>query len=275
VGVDAVADRPASSDYTRRMHIEPADSSVPDGDPPCPSRSAAGSPDAAGIPDTGAAQQGLFEIPAGARRLRARVIILAGPSGSGKTSLSTRTGLSSLSLDHFYRDDDEPGMPMLREGLVDWDDARSWNADDAAAAVLQLCRTGATDIPIYDIPTNRRTGTRRMVLDDDDALFIAEGIFSAELVHRLEDEGVLADALCIARSPLRNMWFRLLRDLGEARKPPNVLVMRGAKLAREEPAKIRHWVSCGCRPIGSLEEAAAALEALAHAESRARAAARP
>lgn len=228
-------------------------------------------PEAIDVPDTGAGQDGLFEVPAGARRLRARVIILSGPSGSGKTSLSTRTGLPSLSLDHFYRNGDAPQMPMLREGLVDWDDVRSWDADAAASAVLGLCRTGSAEIPIYDIPTNRRTGTRRMVLDDGDALFIAEGIFSAELVHRLEDEGVLADALCIARSPLRNMWFRLLRDLGESRKPPNVLLWRGFRLAREEPGKVRHWVACGCRPIASLDEAAAALEALARAERRARA----
>lgn len=41
---------------------------------------------------------------------RARVIILAGPSGSGKTSLSTRTGIRPLSLDHFYRDEDEAAL---------------------------------------------------------------------------------------------------------------------------------------------------------------------
>lgn len=226
------------------------------------------------VPDTAAGQDGLFQVPVGARRTRARVIILAGPSGSGKTSLATRTGLSSLSLDHFYRDGDESGLPMLREGLVDWDDARSWNADEATTAVLDLCRTGQTNLPIYDIPTNRRTGTHRMVLDPDDALFIAEGIFSAELVHRLEDEGVLADAVCISRSPLRNMWFRLLRDLGESRKPPAVLLWRGVRLAREEPSTVRHWVACGCRPVGSLEEAAAALDALAHSERLAQAAAR-
>ena len=221
------------------------------------------------IPDTDANQQGLFEIPEGQRLSKARVVILTGPSGSGKTSLSTRTGIPSLSLDHFYRDDNEPGMPIMRAGIIDWDDPASWNADDAVAALIDLCRTGRADIPIYDIPTNRRTALRQMVLDPAEPLFIAEGIFAAELVHRLEDEGILADAICIARSPLRNMWFRLLRDMGEARKPVPVLLMRGVKLAREEPAKVRLWVEQGCRPVGSLDEAAAALEALAHAERRA------
>lgn len=226
------------------------------------------------VPDIDALQDGLFEVPAGARRTRARVIVLTGPSGSGKTSLTTRTGITSLSLDHFYRDGDAPDLPMLREGLVDWDDPRSWSADDAVRAILELCRQGQTEVPIYDIPTNRRTGMRHMVLDRDEPLFVAEGIFAAELVHRLEDEGVLADAICIARSPLRNMWFRLLRDMGEARKPVPVLLMRGARLAREEPGKVRHLVECGCRPVASLDEAAAALEALVHAERRAQRAAR-
>lgn len=225
------------------------------------------------IPDTDALQEGLFEVPAGARRARARVIILTGPSGSGKTSLTTRTGITSLSLDHFYRDGDEASMPMLRDDLVDWDDPRSWNADDAVRSILELCRTGQTEVPVYDIPSNRRTGSRHMVLDPGEPLFIAEGIFAAELVTRLEDEGVLADAICIARSPLRNMWFRLLRDMGEARKPVPVLLMRGARLAREEPRKVRHLEQCGCRPVGSLDEAAAALEALVHAERRAQRAA--
>ncbi|WP_230297886.1 uridine kinase family protein [Actinomyces provencensis] len=227
-----------------------------------------------GVPDTDARQEGLFEVPAGARRARARVIILTGPSGSGKTSLTSRTGTTSLSLDHFYRNGDDADMPMLREGLVDWDDPRSWNADDAVRAILELCRQGQTEVPIYDIPTNRRTGVRHMVLDRDEPLFVAEGIFAAELVHRLEDEGVLADAICIARSPVRNMWFRLLRDMGEARKPVPVLIMRGLRLAREEPGKVRHLEECGCRPVASLDEAAAALEALVHAERRAQRAAR-
>ncbi len=227
-----------------------------------------------GVPDTDANQEGLFEIPPGARRTRARVIILTGPSGSGKTSLTTRTGVTSLSLDHFYRNGDEPDLPKLREDLVDWDDPRSWNADDAVRAILELCRLGQTEVPIYDIPTNRRTGMRHMVLDRDEPLFVAEGIFAAELVHRLEDEGILADAICIARSPMRNMWFRLLRDMGEARKPVPVLLVRGARLAREEPAKVRHLEECGCRPVGSLDEAAAVLEALVHAERRAQRAAR-
>ncbi|QWW19920.1 ATP-binding protein [Schaalia sp. 19OD2882] len=195
--------------------------------------------------------------------LRARVIVLAGPSGSGKTSLSTRTGIRSLSLDHFYKDDTAPDMPRYPSGLIDWDDPASWWAEEAFEALVEICRTGSAQVPLYDIPSNRRTAVRTWALDEGEKVFIAEGIFASQLVGRLRDAGVLADALCIARSPLRNMWFRLLRDLGEGRKAAHVLLWRGVVLATKEPALLRQWQADGCRPVHSLDEAAQVLHTLA------------
>ena len=45
--------------------------------------------------------------------LPARVILLAGPSGSGKSSLAARAGLPVLALDDFYKDGDDPSLPLL------------------------------------------------------------------------------------------------------------------------------------------------------------------
>ncbi len=208
-------------------------------------------------------QPSLFELPKGTFRPRTQVVILTGPSGSGKTSLSRRVGVPSISLDHFYRDDDEANLPLLRPGVVDWDDPKSWNEEAALAALVDVCLTGQTELPIYDIPTNRRTGSRPFVVGDSQ-LVIAEGIFASRLVGPLLEEGLLADALCIARSPLRNAWFRLLRDLAEARKPVPTLLYRGARLVRREPGKIRQWKREGCRPVGSLHEAAASINLLRH-----------
>ncbi|WP_207203751.1 uridine kinase family protein [Actinomyces minihominis] len=209
------------------------------------------------------AQDELFQLPPGFRRPRAQVIILTGPSGSGKTSLSSRVGVPSLALDDFYRGDDEDGLPMISDNIVDWDDPRSWNDEAAFAAVAQLCIEGQAEVPIYDIPSNRRTGTRTITLGRN-RLFIAEGIFASELIPRLIEEGLMADAICIARSPLRNAWFRFLRDVAEARKPVPVLVHRGIRLARQEPKKIRQWKSQGCRPVPSLDAAEADLKLLHH-----------
>jgi uridine kinase len=176
----------------------------------------------------------------------ARVVLLAGASGSGKTSLCRRLGVPVLALDDFYRDGDDPALPH-RFGIVDWDDPLSWDGDAALAAVRRLCADGASDVPVYDIPTSRRSGSARLDLGGA-PVFVAEGIFAAELVAACGEAGVLADALCLRLHPATTFVRRLLRDLAESRKPPLTLVRRGLGLARGEPALVRRWIAAGCRP---------------------------
>lgn len=170
---------------------------------------------------------------------------MTGASGSGKTSLTRRLGLPVVELDDFYLDDGHPDLPR-RYGIVDWDSPASWDAKGAVAALLDLASTGHADVPVYDIPTSRRTGMT--TLDVDGApVVLAEGIFAAEIVEACRAEGILADAICLTRPRLVTFWFRLLRDLGERRKPPLTLVRRGWGLLRAEPGFVRHWAALGCR----------------------------
>ncbi|WP_255303738.1 uridine kinase [Georgenia sp. 311] len=192
-------------------------------------------------------QPGLFDIPPGARRAPVRIVLLTGPSGSGKTSLTGRLGVPVVSLDDFYRDGDHPDLPR-RYGIVDWDDPRSWDHEGALAALLEIARTGRAELPLYDIPTNRRTATR--VFDAGGSpIVLAEGIFAAELIADCREEDILADALCLWRPRAQTFWFRLTRDLGEARKPPLTLLRRGLNLARIEPAMITELVARGARKM--------------------------
>ena len=184
--------------------------------------------------------------------MSAQVIVVAGPSGSGKSRLARRLGLPVLMLDDFYKDGDDPTLPCLELAggapIVDWDDAGSWNAEDAVDAIATLCGTGAADVPVYDIAQSRRVG--HQVLDlGGSGLFLAEGIFAQEIVAECRRLGLLADAVCVTQHPAVTFVRRLTRDLREHRKPPLVLVRRGLHLARLQGRVVSRAVALGCRVV--------------------------
>lgn len=182
----------------------------------------------------------------------AHVILLAGPSGSGKSSLAARTGLPVLVLDDFYKDGDAPDLPRLPGGGTDWDSPGTWNADAAVAAVAELCARGAADIPVYDIAASAATGTVRLDLGGA-RVFVAEGVFAAEIAGRCRELGLLADALCLRGRPSTTARRRFLRDLREGRKSLPFLLRRGWHLMREERSIVARQVALGCHPCGRAE----------------------
>ncbi|WP_425955171.1 uridine kinase family protein [Xylanimonas sp. McL0601] len=206
----------------------------------------------------------LFDVPDGARRPRVRVVLITGPSGSGKTALTRRLGLPVVTLDDFYLDGDHPDLPQ-RFGIVDWDDPRSWDAAGAMDALRALATTGRAEIPVYDIPSNARTGST-LVETGGASVLMAEGIFAAQLVAACRSEGILADAICLRQPAWMTFWFRLLRDVAEARKPLPTLVRRGWALLRAEPRLIERWVELGCR-TATPAEAERAIRTLAGQDS--------
>jgi uridine kinase len=185
-------------------------------------------------------------------RMTARVIVLAGPSGAGKSHLAARLGLPIVRLDDFYRDGDDPELPTIAlsggDPIVDWDDPRSWDAAGAVDAIAELCRTGSTSIPAYDIGRSRRTGMHDLVLGRD-PLVIAEGIFAQEIVGACRDRGVLAAAYCVNQRPMLTFVRRLTRDLAERRKPPWVLLRRGLHLMRRQRAIVAAAERAGCTVV--------------------------
>ncbi|GAE76531.1 ATP-binding protein [Cutibacterium acnes JCM 18918] len=62
-----------------------------------------------------------YAFPIDSAAVARTIILLAGPSGSGKSHLTHMADLPELRLDDFYRDHDEPGLPVVRD-MVDWDD---------------------------------------------------------------------------------------------------------------------------------------------------------
>ena len=196
--------------------------------------------------------------------MHARVIVLAGPSGAGKSRLAERIGLPVLRLDDFYKSGGDPTLPRITEGanagIVDWDDPASWLLDDALVALESLCRTGRSEVPVYDIARDGRVGWQTLDLGEHD-LFVAEGIFAQEVVPACREADLLAAAFCVRQHPLVTFWRRLTRDLREHRKPPLVLVRRGIALLRDQRRVVERAVERGCEPVTS-EQAHAAVRRL-------------
>jgi uridine kinase len=180
------------------------------------------------------------------------VIVLAGPSGAGKSRLAERMGLPVLRLDDFYKNGDDPSLPLITEGanagIVDWDVPQSWLLEDAMRALDELCRTGRADVPVYDIAQNSRCGWHTVELTGQE-LFVAEGIFAQEVVPHCREAGLLAAAYCVRQHPMVTFWRRLTRDLREHRKPPLVLLRRGLALMRDQQRVVAHAVGLGCVPV--------------------------
>jgi uridine kinase len=196
----------------------------------------------------------------------AQAILMAGPSGAGKTRLATRLGLPVLQLDDFYKDGDDPSLPRLPTGEVDWDHPDSWSAVEAAVALHELCTAGTTDVPTYDIGKNAQVGHRVLRLDGA-AYFVAEGIFAAELAPGCLSDASAALAVCVRRSRWVTFVLRLARDLREHRKPPLFLVRRGLLLARREPSIVAGLIAKGCKPMTPREAEACIRQLVGSASS--------
>ena len=191
---------------------------------------------------------------------RRRVVILAGPSGAGKSRLAAnlqeRHGWPIVRLDDFYRDGDDPSLPILAMGVPDWDDPRSWHAHAAVDALVALCSNGVVNLPTYDISASRTVG-HSAVLAEPGQLILAEGIFAAEIIADLAAAGVLAAAYCVHSGRWLTFLRRLVRDLAERRKPPWVLWRRGLTLCRQEPQIVARHIGLGARPVSAVEATAA------------------
>ncbi|MGW7429482.1 uridine kinase family protein [Streptomyces sp. NPDC054861] len=200
-----------------------------------------------------------------------RVVLLAGPSGSGKSSLAAAAGLPVLRLDDFYKEADDPTLPLVAGSAdIDWDSPLSWDADTAVAAILDLCRSGRTDVPVYDLATSARVDHELLDIGRT-PLFVAEGIFAAEIVARCADLGVLADALCLRGRPSTTFRRRLVRDLREGRKSVPFLLRRGYRLMRAERSIVARQTALGAHPCAK-QEALGRLAAAAAGRHRAPAA---
>lgn len=180
-------------------------------------------------------------------RTTPRLVLIAGPSGSGKSRLARLAQRPCLRLDDFYFDADHPDLPQAF-GIIDWDDARTWDATAAVVALRELLANGSAVVPSYSIAESRRTGTRELSLGGAECLS-AEGIFAIEFLATCREAKLDAEAIYLDRPGLLVFWLRLRRDLAGKRKPPTVLFRRGLALWRDQAQLRRKAIAAGFEPL--------------------------
>ncbi len=93
-----------------------------------------------------------------------RVILLAGPSGSGKTTTANliKDALLSrgeysmvISLDDFYRDQDDPEYPRNERGERDYECPGSLNLPKLEKCLIDVIENRAFSVPKYDFKQGR------------------------------------------------------------------------------------------------------------------------
>ncbi|MGC4893296.1 hypothetical protein [Micromonospora sp. DT31] len=114
----------------------------------------------------------------------------------------------------------------------------------AVETITRLAREGTAEVPVYAIGADRRVAARPFDVDGS-PIFVAEGIFAAEIVAECRRRGVLAGAYALRRPRGATFLRRLARDLAEQRKAPRVLLRRGVALLRAEPAVLRRQTGLG------------------------------
>ncbi|WP_319459041.1 ATP-binding protein [Micromonospora sp. RTP1Z1] len=127
---------------------------------------------------------------------------------------------------------------------MDWESPSSWDAETAVETIARLARYGKAEVPVYAIGADRRVTTRPFDVAGS-PLFVAEGIFAAEIVEECRRRGLLAGAYALRRPRGATFLRRLARDLAEQRKAPRVVLSRGVALLRAEPAVLRRQTGLG------------------------------
>lgn len=166
-----------------------------------------------------------------------RLIILGGASGCGKSYIARRFGAPAVELDAFYREIDEDEhdpLPRTPYGEIDWDDVGTFRVEHAADALLRLLSHREVTVPVYDISTSSRTGSKQLRVTHGPV--IAEGVFASSVVEELRRREVTCEAWYVEEFATVTMLRRFARDVREARKPLPFLVRRGFALRRTESA---------------------------------------
>jgi uridine kinase len=142
---------------------------------------------------------------------QAQIIAICGGSGSGKSTLARKfVGSSVIATDYFYKDLDD--LTPSADGTFDFDHPSAVDLEECAEACLRLAGLEDVMVPVYDMRTCKRAGTR-LIPASKNRIVVVEGIFAFHApLHDIATLRIFID------TPIdQRMARRLRRDVERGR----------------------------------------------------------
>ena len=112
--------------------------------------------------------------------LKRKIVSICGPSGSGKSFLVEKfTNCCKISTDDFYLGKSK--MKIDEKGYYNFDNPEAVDLNECAQALKELSTFEPgykVTIPNYDMKKSERDGKRDVIVPDENAIIILEGIFA-------------------------------------------------------------------------------------------------
>lgn len=173
-----------------------------------------------------------------------RVVLLAGPSGSGKTTTANMLAdrfnalghpADVISLDHFYRDDNDPAYPYNPDGTRDLESVDALQVEKIHDTIDCLVRGVACTIPHYDFACGKSCPNGESIHVPIGGFAIIEGLhaLNPRLIEGLPQERIFRLFISVS-SNINENGTRIVsgRKLRFLRRMTRDHIYRGASPAR-------------------------------------------
>ena len=126
------------------------------------------------------------------------LVVIAGGTCSGKSYLAGAINnyfgegdVSVVQLDDYFKDLDDPTLPHDPSGYPIFDLPQSYHRRQINVDVAALLGGNPIDCPVYDIASNRRTLTTRLI--EARKIIVIDGLFSIDFLSHLKHLAIYVD----------------------------------------------------------------------------------
>lgn len=165
------------------------------------------------------------------------LLLISGPTGSGKSTMSKviakELGISLLSLDNYFKDEDEMELVLPELNIRQWDSPDCYNWNVLIGNLQDIFRKKIARIPIFSHELSRQNGWAHLRLQKTP--LIVEGLYA------MHPE--ILDTVQSMRLKLFSVFLNIPEEIRWQRKYNRDVLERS-----EDPSTLRIWFDSVIKP---------------------------